>query len=80
MAEPDGSLSLPYLAGALRDAEFPVRILDISVGPPSDSIENTFFNPTELASGLHRVGLSHERMLQEAEDCDVVGITSIFTP
>ena len=31
MAKPDGSLSLPYLAGAVRRAGYDVKILDVSV-------------------------------------------------
>ena len=34
--KPDGSLSLPYIAGALRNANFDVKILDASVGDHSD--------------------------------------------
>ncbi len=79
MAKPDGSLSLPYVAGALRRAGYPVSILDCSVGGDNDSLEETFFHPTVMANGLLRVGLSRERIVQLVADYDVVGISSIFT-
>ncbi len=62
MAKPDGSLSLPYLAGALREAEYDVDILDVSVGGRNDKLEDTFFNTSHLPSGLIRVGMSRERI------------------
>src|SRR5271170_8041775 len=40
MAKPDGSLSLPYLAGALREAGYGVKILDVSVGDIDEPIED----------------------------------------
>jgi radical SAM superfamily enzyme YgiQ (UPF0313 family) len=77
--KPDGSLSLPYLAGALRDANFQVRILDASVGTGKDSLDDTFYKSTVLPSGLIRVGMSPSRIAEEISDYDVIGITSIFT-
>lgn len=77
--KPDGSLSLPYVAGALRDAGFEVRILDASVGADGDALVDTFYKPTPLASGLIRIGMSPERIAQEIADYDVIGISSIFT-
>lgn len=80
MAKPDGSLGLLYLAGALRHAGFEVKILDISVGNEKDDLKDTFFNPRPLKSGLLRVGMSHERILEEVRDYNIIGISSIFTP
>ena len=79
MAKPDGSLSLPYVAGSLRRGGYDVKILDISVGAEQDRLQDTFFRATRLPSGLLRIGMSHERILQEAAAFDVVGISSIFT-
>src|SRR5512147_2171125 len=79
MAKPDGSLSLPYIAGSLRRAGYGVRILDCSVGDTEDRLEDTFFNPKPLPSGLLRVGLSHECIARKIADYDVIGISSIFT-
>jgi radical SAM superfamily enzyme YgiQ (UPF0313 family) len=79
MAKPDGSLSLPYLAGALREAGYDVSILDVSVGNDKDRLEDTFFNTTFLPSGLIRCGMTRARIEEEIADYDVVGVTSIFT-
>lgn len=78
-AKPDGSLSLPYVAGALRRAKYPVRIYDVSVGNEDDRLEDTFFNTTLLPSGLIRCGATPERIAQVIADYDVIGISSIFT-
>lgn len=77
--KPDGSLSLPYVGGALRDAGFDVSLLDASVGSPKDDLKDTFFRPRKLPSGLIRVGMSRERIAAEVADYDVIGISSIFT-
>jgi anaerobic magnesium-protoporphyrin IX monomethyl ester cyclase len=79
MAKPDGSLSLPYLAGSLRRGGYAVNILDISVGGPSDQLKDTFFNSKPLQHGLLRIGMSHERIAKEIAGYDVIGISSIFT-
>jgi len=79
MAKPDGSLSLPYLAGALRAAGFQVALLDISVGNDKDDLRETFFKPTALPSGLFRLGMSPTRILEEAANYDIICISSIFT-
>ncbi len=79
MAKPDGSLSLPYLAGALRDGGYDVKILDVSVGDKDDPIEDSFFNTKMLASGLIRCGMTPEAIVRKAADFDVIGISSIFT-
>lgn len=78
-AKPDGSLSLPYVAGALRRAGYAVSILDVSVGGPEDRLSDTFFRTTLLPSGLIRCGLPPERIAKAIADYDVVGVSSIFT-
>lgn len=80
VAKPDGSLSLPYLAGALRDAGFQVAILDCSVGQDGDPLEETFFRQHDQANGQVRHGLSESAILDLVEPHDIIGITSIFTP
>jgi anaerobic magnesium-protoporphyrin IX monomethyl ester cyclase len=79
MAKPDGSLSLPYVAGALRRASYDVDILDVSVGGANDKLEETFLNPTELPSGLIRCGMSLPAVAECVREFDVIGISSIFT-
>jgi anaerobic magnesium-protoporphyrin IX monomethyl ester cyclase len=80
IAKPDGSLSLAYVAGALRDAGYEVKILDCSVGDDSDNLQDTFFRSTALPSGLFRVGLAPEQIAKKIADYDVIGVTSIFCP
>ena len=77
--KPDGSLSLPYRAGALRDAQFEVKILDACVGAPKDDLKDTFYRSVALPSGLVRIGMSRERIAEEIAGYDVIGISSIFT-
>lgn len=77
--KPDGSLSLPYIGGALRDAGFEVKILDACVGDEKDQLKDTFYHPVSLPSGLVRVGMSRERIAAEIAHYDVIGISSIFT-
>jgi len=77
--KPDGSLSLAYLAGALRRAGMDVRILDSAVGDNGWTLEESFFRHTPLPSGLIRVGLPGEAILAVAADYQVIGISSIFT-
>ena len=79
MAKPDGSLSLPYVAGSLRRAGYDVRILDVSVGDTEDRLEDTFYKTTFLPSGLIRCGLPVERLAKKIADFDVIGVSSIFT-
>ncbi len=78
-AKPDGSLSLPYIAGALRRAAYDVQIYDVSVGDADDLLEETFFRTTFLPSGLIRCGASPQRIAEKIADFDVIGISSIFT-
>src|SRR5947209_3197169 len=79
MAKPDGSLSLPYLAGALREAGYEVKILDVSVGDDDQPLEETFFRTEFLPSGLIRCGMSREQIAKKIADFDVIGVSSIFT-
>ncbi|MBL8235970.1 MAG: radical SAM protein [Bryobacterales bacterium] len=79
MAKPDGSLSLPYLAGSLRRAGYDVKILDVSVGDKGDPIQDSFFNTTKLPSGLIRCGMTWPDIAKKIADFDVIGISSIFT-
>jgi anaerobic magnesium-protoporphyrin IX monomethyl ester cyclase len=80
MAKPDGSLSLAYVAGALRRAGYETRILDCAVGREGQPLSETFFDTTVLPNGLRRVGMSAESIVAIAADYDVIGISSIFTP
>lgn len=80
IAKPDGSLSLAYVAGALRTAGYEVKILDCSVGDEHDDLQETFFRSTALPSGLYRVGLSPEKIAARIAEYDVIGISSIFCP
>lgn len=77
--KPDGSLSLPYVGGALRDANFEVQILDASVGNDRDDLRDSFHSPQSLPNGLIRVGISKERIASEIANYDVIGVSSIFT-
>lgn len=79
MAKPDGSLSLPYIAGALRRAHYDVQILDVSVGGEQDQLEDTFFKTTLMPSGLIRCGMSPARIAASIADFNVIGVSSIFT-
>jgi radical SAM superfamily enzyme YgiQ (UPF0313 family) len=78
-AKPDGSLSLPYVAGALRRAHYDVDILDVSVGKDEDSLEATFLRPTRMPSGLNRCGLPLARVGEYMRGYDIIGLSSIFT-
>lgn len=77
--KPEGSLGLIYLAGALRDHGFNVRVLDCSVGDYSHDLQNTFFRQVRLPNGMIRVGLSVDEIVRIAKDHSVIGISSIFT-
>jgi len=80
VAKPDGSLSLPYLAGALREADHEVDILDASTGKDDDDLSRTFFKTEELSNGLVRHGMTDDDILSHVADYDVIGVTSVFTP
>jgi len=75
--KPDGSLGLPYLAGALRAAGHEVAILDTSVGWADDP--SAFGHRRPLPSGQVRIGLTNEEILSAAEPFDVFGVSSTFT-
>lgn len=79
MAKPDGSLSLPYLAGAIRRAGYDVKILDVSVGDDDQPIEESFFNTKMMDTGLIRCGMETEEIVRRIEAFDVIGVSSIFT-
>jgi anaerobic magnesium-protoporphyrin IX monomethyl ester cyclase len=79
LAKPDGSLSLAYLAGALRDAGYDVSILDCAVGDDTCDLQDTFYRSVALSSGLFRVGMSPESILKKVVEYDVIGVSSIFT-
>ncbi len=79
VAKPDGSLSLAYLAGALRRAGYDVTILDCAVGADHQPLEQTFFNVIPAKNGLRRVGLSTDAIIEIASNYDVIGVSSIFT-
>ncbi len=79
VAKPDGSLGLAYLAGALRDAGYHVKILDCAVGEEDQALEETFFRVSSLESGLLRVGMKRESIIKIAEKYDVIGVSAIFT-
>jgi radical SAM superfamily enzyme YgiQ (UPF0313 family) len=79
MIRPDGTLALPYLAASLNRAGFRADILDMSVGAQQDTLEQTFYREERISDHFVRVGMTHERILQEVRSYDVIGITSIFT-
>jgi len=76
--KPEGALAYPSLGAALLNAGHEVSIFDACVGNKKDSLE-VFYSSTKLPSGLNRTGVSEGRILEEVADCDIVGITSIFT-
>ena len=78
--KPDGSLGLTYIAGALRQHGYEVRILDACAGDQKYSLDETFFRKVNLPNGLRRIGMSLDQILNEASHYDVIGITSVFTP
>jgi anaerobic magnesium-protoporphyrin IX monomethyl ester cyclase len=78
--KPEGSLGILYLAGALRNANFNVEVLDCCVGNDSHTLEETFNRQVSLPNGMVRVGMAPETIVKEVEEYDVIGISSIFTP
>ena len=79
MVRPDGTLALPYLDACLTQAGFESNILDMSIGTSKDKLEDTFYKQEVLNSKLNRVGMNHQRILEEVKPFDVIAITSIFT-
>lgn len=79
-SKPNGSLAYPSLGGALRRHGVDVQVFDACVGNDSDNLQEVFYNsPAPLPSGMLRTGVTDERILQEAADFDIIGLTSIFT-
>lgn len=78
--KPEASLGILYLAAALRDAGFYVRILDCCLGNEKYALEESFYREVKLDNGMVRIGLAPENIVNEAADYDVLGISSIFTP
>jgi anaerobic magnesium-protoporphyrin IX monomethyl ester cyclase len=80
---PDSSLGLPYLHGALTAAGFEAGLLDASIGRPDrDELADTFYRRTplpDISPDHFRVGMTHERILEEVRDYDVIAVSSIFT-
>lgn len=80
---PDSSMGLPYLHGALAAAGFEVSLLDASIGRPErDELADTFYRRTplpQISPDHFRIGMTHERLLEEIRDYDVIAVSSIFT-
>ena len=79
MCKPNGSLAYPMLGGALRDAGIEVNVFDACVGNEKDNLEEIFYKSTPLPTGMLRTGTTDERILEEIENSDIIGITSIFS-
>lgn len=78
MVKPNGSLAYPMLGGALREIDCYVEVYDACVGNEDDNLDN-FYKSTKLDSGLYKVGVSDERILEMASKFDIIGLTSIFS-
>ena len=79
MCKPNGSLAYPYLAGALREYGSEVSIYDACVGNEKDDLKKIFSNPVKLETGMLRTGVSDDRILEIANEYDLIGLTSIFS-
>lgn len=79
MCKPNGSLAYPMLGGALIEAGIEVKVFDACVGNEKDDLNEVFYKSSPLPSGMLRTGVSNERILEEVSDCDIVGMTSIFS-
>lgn len=79
MCKPNGSMAYPSLGAALMEHGIEVEIFDACVGNDKDDLEEMFYRSTPLPNGLLRTGVREDRILEEVEDSDVVGLTSIFT-
>ncbi len=77
--KPEGSLGIAYVAGALKNSGYDVSILDCCVGNARYSLQETFYHTTPRDNGMVRVGMNTDDILKEAEDFNVIGISSIFT-
>ena len=82
MPRPDGSLGLPYLAGALERVGVEADILDASVGTKEHRLEQTFYRQVLQENGLVKIGLSQEEIMEiiARGGYSIVCISSIFTP
>jgi len=78
--KPEASLGNLYLAAALRDAGFHVKILDCCLGNERYSLEQSFYRQIPLTNGMVRIGMASEDIIREVADYDVIGVSSIFTP
>jgi anaerobic magnesium-protoporphyrin IX monomethyl ester cyclase len=79
MCKPNGSLAYPMLAGALIREGVEVEIYDACVGNSADNLDEVFYNPTPLPTGMVRTGVSEDRILEKVSSYDIIGITSIFS-
>jgi anaerobic magnesium-protoporphyrin IX monomethyl ester cyclase len=79
ICKPNGSLAYPQLAAALNQHGVETSIFDACVGGEGDDLDFIFNNPTQMASGLWRTGVTDEKILAEVRDADIIGLTSIFT-
>jgi len=79
VAKPDGSLGLPYLAGALRDAGIPVALYDAAVGENGADLSASFWRTEPLVSGLVRVGVQEQTLVNLFMEHTLIGITSVFS-
>lgn len=77
--KPEGSLGIMYLASALRANGYEVEILDCCVGNARYSLQETIYRQTHMDNGMVRVGMDIHEILKEAEDFDIIGISSLFT-
>jgi len=79
MCKPNGSLAYPMLGAALIEADIEVEVYDACVGNSEDDLQETFYEPVELPTGMLRTGVLDDRILKQIFDSQVVGITSIFS-
>lgn len=78
-ARPNGALGPAFLVGALRAHDIEADYLDATVGLPSDSLEETFFNRMEQENGNIRYGMSAAAMAKVFAKYDVIATSSIFS-
>jgi radical SAM superfamily enzyme YgiQ (UPF0313 family) len=77
---PDGSLGLLYLAGLLRDHSIDVSVLDMNIGEEGDSLDETYLRRIPIDEEHLRLGMSCDLLKEKLAGCNIVGVTSIFTP
>lgn len=78
--KPEVSLGNLYLTAALEQSKFEVDILDCCIGNERHPMSESFERIIPLPNGKVRVGISPKAIIKEAENYDVVGVSSIFTP